>query len=156
VTTLHRSLSHTDLFPQSCCLIAGFKGGRSSASGLTSLHGGDHLMPTSYCDHWLQPGLPLLLAPQLGWLPTVNLQLLLSILDWLKLFQDPLTCPQYRPHRKHHFQKFLHCCMHTLLSNSSGIIACIISCFQESWEWKDDHRVLIIWNQKQHYIEQSS
>jgi hypothetical protein len=49
VTTLHRSLSHTDLCPQSRCLVTASKGGCSSASGLTSSPAGDHLT-TTYSD----------------------------------------------------------------------------------------------------------
>jgi hypothetical protein len=58
VMTLHTSLSRTDQCPTSGCLVAASNDGRSSASGLTSLQGGDHLTPISYSDHWLQPVLP--------------------------------------------------------------------------------------------------
>jgi hypothetical protein len=58
---------------QSCCLVAAFNGGRSSASGLTSILVEDHLTPTSYYNRWFQ-----LLAP--GW---TDFQLQLSILDSL-------------------------------------------------------------------------
>jgi hypothetical protein len=77
-----------------------------------------------------------LLASGLDWLPTANLQLQLSILDWLsswtnwlpKPFQCPLICPQHGQNRKHHYQQFLHCCVCMSLSNGSGIAANLQSC----------------------------
>jgi hypothetical protein len=54
VTTLQRSLSHTDQCPQSCCLVAASNVGCSSASGLTSSQADDHLRPALYPDCWLQ------------------------------------------------------------------------------------------------------
>jgi hypothetical protein len=47
VTTLHRSLSHTDYCSESRCLALASNGGRSSASGKTSSQGGDHLLSLS-------------------------------------------------------------------------------------------------------------
>jgi hypothetical protein len=58
MTTVHRPLSRTDSCSQSRCLAAASNGGYFSASGLTSLQGGDHLMPTSYTDRWFQLVLP--------------------------------------------------------------------------------------------------
>jgi hypothetical protein len=66
---------HTDLGPQSCYLATASNGGWFSASGLTSLEGGDDLKPTSYSIgidwYFFQ-----LLAPRLNWigfqLPTSN------------------------------------------------------------------------------------
>jgi hypothetical protein len=72
----------------------------SSASRLTSLQGGDHLMPASYSDQWLQ-----LLTPKLDSIPIANLQLQLSILNWFKLFQDPLMCSRHGQRKKHRFQQ---------------------------------------------------
>jgi hypothetical protein len=55
VPTLHRSLSHTDYRSQPRSLVTASSGGRSPASGLKSLQGGDCLTPTSYSDRWLRP-----------------------------------------------------------------------------------------------------
>jgi hypothetical protein len=63
---------------KSPCLVTAVNGGHFSASGITSLRGGDHLTPTSYSDRWLQP-----LAPGLDWLPTAKLELQLPTLNWL-------------------------------------------------------------------------
>jgi hypothetical protein len=73
LTTFHVSLSQWGQCPQSHCLVTASNGGRSSAFGLTSLQGGDHLTTMSYSDHWLQ-----LLTPELEWVPTSNIQLQLS------------------------------------------------------------------------------
>jgi hypothetical protein len=35
---------------------------------------------------------------------------------------------RHGPHREHLFQKFLNCCMGTLLSDGSGIVLCVRSC----------------------------
>jgi hypothetical protein len=48
ITATHRPVSSVTL------LDNGFQRLASSASGLTSLQGGDHLTPTSYSDPWLQ------------------------------------------------------------------------------------------------------
>jgi hypothetical protein len=64
VTTFYKSRSYTDYCHQSCCLVMAFIGGRSSASGLTSLQAGDHLTPTTYSDCWLQLLLPSPLSSQ--------------------------------------------------------------------------------------------
>jgi hypothetical protein len=52
VSTLHKSLSHTDQCSHSrtslLCLVAASNSGRFSAHGLTSLQAGDHLTPTTY------------------------------------------------------------------------------------------------------------
>jgi hypothetical protein len=96
--------SHRHYCRQSRYLVAASKGGRSSASELTSLQGGDHLTPTSHSDRWLQSvssstansrtaltsscqtpasAVNSRLASKQNWLPAAKLQLRLSILDWL-------------------------------------------------------------------------
>jgi hypothetical protein len=50
VTTLHRSISHTEYCPQSLCLVMASNDGCSSPSWFTSSQGGDYHTPTSYSD----------------------------------------------------------------------------------------------------------
>jgi hypothetical protein len=42
-------------------------------------------------------------------------------------FRGPLNCSRCGLHRKHPFKQFLYCCVRTLLSNGSGIVACLHS-----------------------------
>jgi hypothetical protein len=70
-------------------------GGRSSASGLKSLQGGDHLTPTSYSDRWLWPVLPSAASSRAGLTSNcqnlnsaVNFQLVLQSESESDLFYD--------------------------------------------------------------------
>jgi hypothetical protein len=56
MTTLYKSLLHTDQSSQSRCLVTVSSGRRSSVSGLMSFQACSNLTPTSDC--WLQPVLP--------------------------------------------------------------------------------------------------
>jgi hypothetical protein len=70
VTTLFKSLSHTDQCSQSRCWVAASNGGRSSASGLTFLQDDDHLTQTSFSTRFSWYFLQMLAAgrvPSLPW-----------------------------------------------------------------------------------------
>jgi hypothetical protein len=95
VTAPHKSLLHTDQCSQSRCSLTASNGGRSSASGLTSLQAGDHLTPT-----------PLLTNRRLR---TIYRRKAGSFIK-----------PRRWPHRKHRFQQLFYCCDHV-----TGVSHCL-------------------------------
>jgi hypothetical protein len=107
VTTLYKSLLHTDRCSQSHCLVMASNSGYSSASGLTSSQAGDHLTPTSDC--WLQLVLP----------SAVSSQAKLTNCHFQTVPLDGLTTMATGPHyialrrntRKTLFPQFFSCCM---------------------------------------------
>jgi hypothetical protein len=106
VTTLYKSLSHTDLYSQSRSslhgLVAASNNGRSSAPGLTSSQAGGHLTPKSYSSNCR--------------LKTVSQCWLLLVIQ-----------PRHAPHRKHRFQQLLHCCV--LYSRYLSIVVSLVRQF---------------------------
>jgi hypothetical protein len=101
MTTPHKSLLHIDQCSQSHCSATSSSSGRSSASGLTSLQAGDHLTPTTLL--FDSNCIVIATGPHcmaLGW--TTRKTLLPAVPLLLRV------CP--------------------LLSDCSGIVACLRSC----------------------------
>jgi hypothetical protein len=82
VTTLYKSLQHTDQWSQSRCSVTAHNGGCSSTSRLTSPQAGDHLTPTSLLTN--------------RWLQTIYRH----------------KADSFIKRRKHRFQQFFYCCNH--------------------------------------------
>jgi hypothetical protein len=138
MTTLYRSPSRTDWYSESRGLVGASNGGRSSASRLTSLQGGDHLTPTSYSDRWLQLILPSTASSRAG-LTSSCQPPTSSVSSRLTLSRTIFQLPNWRSQSQCQCQGYVMTdsqrpvgslcslcadCVENIASNSSSIVAC--------------------------------